>query len=279
MKTFALVPMRNLLLLLMLFVTIPAIRAQDNIQYEIDAVLNRLYSDTAFANALFPLDTTPDYLSKKWDEVADSVTTLIVKKHVAEDVVLTDKYPYPGFALQIQASPTYAYILQTKYNILRPVGHGCIIPYYQRKYDSLVTEELKNKFGRDIFEGTFKEAKDLDIQNRGLQLPRVKDSINILAHLKQEIPNWDTMCNSIPPSNSLEYLIMTFNRNTVIHVSLAEASWGIQPLLNIEMPPGLVESALNKLTWRAAMYKGKQVNKTVVLNLITNELSWLNYWD
>ncbi|KAA5536797.1 hypothetical protein F0919_03755 [Taibaiella lutea] len=271
--------MRSLLLFLLLFFTITTTRAQDDIQHEIDSVMNGLYSDTVFANELFTFDTTRAHINKKWNEIDDSITNLIVRKHVAEDVVIRDDYPYPGFALEIQYSPTYAYILQHKYKIRRPARHGCIIPYYQRKYDSLVADKLKSKFGVDVFERTFKEAEKLDKENKGLLLPYLKDSINILTQLKREIPNWDTMCSRMFSERPLEYLIITFEGNTVAHVDLAENFWGIQPLFGVEMPRGLLESVLNKLTWEAPLYNRKPIDKAVTLNLYTNEISWFNYWD
>lgn len=145
--------------------------AQNDIGYEIDSVMNHLYADTLFSNKLLPFDTTPDYVDQKWNSVYDSITDMVVRKHIETDVISKDYYPYPRFALGMPYSPTYSYLLQKKYNVRRPISHGCVIPNYQYKYDSLVADILRNKFGENIFEYALKEGEKLDSQNKGLCLP------------------------------------------------------------------------------------------------------------
>lgn len=252
--------MDRLFLFLVLFCTGVNVSAQDIYRrsYIIDSIYNNNYIDTAESSHRM-----------HYQLVADSITAILVKELVDKEIA-DESYVWPAGMITDTArlSPTYRYLLQSKYKIARyNIRSGCVWEPWWDSHDTLAYAALQEKWGKDFFTRSGTEAAALDKKGRGLILPVIKQPDSTVAVLMRTFAFVDTLEQNADADNR-KYIMFEFRKGKIISAAICRSVFGnIQVNYDLGGYMDQCTAIARTLNWKPPRFDNKPVSISVVLDM------------
>lgn len=243
----------------------------------INASAQNIYRRTYIIDSIYHnnyRDTSESSLRINYELVADSITAILVKELVDKEIA-DEKYVWPSgmIADTSRLSPTYRYLLRSKYKIAHyDIRSGCVWEPWWDYHDSLAYTALQKKWGTDFFTRSKSEAALLDKNGRGLVLPAIKHPDSTVAVLMSAFAFVDTPGQNMD-ADSRRYMMFEFHGGKIISASICRNVFGsIQVNYDLGGYTDQCTEIARKLNWRSPRFDNRPISISVVLDMTARSL-------
>jgi len=218
-------------------------------------------------NLSYAKDTCPDKWC--WQHIYDSLLPIVVREKVQSDIARSGYY-YPSRFVKLKESPTYHYLLASKYRIsLFSFNTGCVKEPWFETFDSLNYVSILDKYGPGFFIQKKKTADSLDRLGLGLQMPFIINQRHTLRLIQNKCHLLDSLFK-VNPDDKFHLFVLKFQSGKLVNISACQNNFaGIWEDFNQNGYAFSLEKMLNEQHWHLPTFKGVPIDITLLFNLDT----------